>query len=147
MADDVADRILAGSREGVQDPERGHEPSRQKRRVPTGAGPGRAEHDQGVSVFAYDADGPEVFGLGPGLTVLMGLPPPTPSAMAFRMTLKSGSIAESCRRAHVSGGLSHRRPKIIVDQVPPASIRAAAREIACRASEVHVLAVGTCAIN
>jgi len=47
----------------------------------------------------------------------------------------------------VSGGLSHRRPKIIVDQVPPASIRAAARDIACRASEVHVLAVGTCAIN
>jgi hypothetical protein len=62
-------------------------------------------------------------------------------------TLTSGSIAESCRRAHVSGGLSHRRPKIIVDQVPPASIRAAVRDIACRASEVHVLAVGTCAIN
>src|SRR5262249_17761719 len=51
-------------------------------------------------------------------------------------------IAESCRRAHVSGGLSHRRPKIIVDQVPPASIRAAARDIACRASEVHVLSEG-----
>jgi hypothetical protein len=62
-------------------------------------------------------------------------------------TLTSGSIAESCRRAHMSGGLSHRRPKIIVDQVPPASIRAAVRDIACRASEVHVLAVGTCAIN
>src|SRR5215831_17150351 len=46
-----------------------------------------------------------------------------------------------------SGGLSHRRPKIIVDQVPPESIRAAAHDIACRASEVHVLAVGTCAIN
>ena len=62
-------------------------------------------------------------------------------------TLKSGSIAESRRGAHVSGGLSHRRPKIIVDQVPPESIRAAAHDIACRASEVHVLAVGTCAIN
>jgi len=61
--------------------------------------------------------------------------------------LKSGSIAESCRGAHMSGGLSHRRPKIIVDHVPPESIRAAAQDIACRASEVHVLAVGTCAIN
>src|SRR5262245_36766792 len=47
----------------------------------------------------------------------------------------------------MSGGLSHRRPKTIVDQVPPASIRAAARDIACRAFDVHVLAVGTCAIN
>src|SRR5262245_60390306 len=61
--------------------------------------------------------------------------------------VKSGSIAETCRGAHVSGGLSHRRPKTIVDQVPPASIRAAARDIACRAFYVHVLAVGTCAIN
>jgi hypothetical protein len=43
--------------------------------------------------------------------------------------------------------LSHRCPKIIVDQVSPESIRAAAHDIACRASEVHVLAVGTCAIN
>ena len=33
----------------------------------------------------YD-DGLEILGLGPGLTVLMGLPPPTPSAMAFRMS-------------------------------------------------------------
>ena len=47
----------------------------------------------------------------------------------------------------MSGGLSHRRPKTIVDQVPPASIRAAARDIACRAFDVHVLAVGTCGIN
>ena len=62
-------------------------------------------------------------------------------------TLKSGSIAESRRGAHVSGGLSHRRPLIVVDQVPPESIRAAAQDIACRASEVHVLAVGTCALN
>jgi hypothetical protein len=62
-------------------------------------------------------------------------------------TLKSGSIAESCRGAHVSGGLSHRRPTTIVDQVPPQSIRAAARDIACRAFDVHMLAVGTYAIN
>ncbi len=47
----------------------------------------------------------------------------------------------------LSGGLSHRRPTTIVDQVPPESIRAAARDIACRAFDVHVLAVGTCAIN
>ena len=58
-----------------------------------------------------------------------------------------GSIADSCRGAHMSGGLSHRRPKTIVDQVPPESIRAAARDIACCAFDVHVLAVGTCAIN
>ena len=62
-------------------------------------------------------------------------------------TLKSGSIAESCRGAYMSGGLSHRRPLIIVDNVPPASIRAAAHDIACRASEVNVLAAGTFAIN
>src|SRR5262245_52701691 len=68
-------------------------------------------------------------------------------AVTVDETLKTGSIAESCRRAHVSGGLLHRRPKTIVDQVPPASIRAAARDIACRAFDVHVLAVGTCAIN
>jgi len=68
-------------------------------------------------------------------------------AVIVDATLKSGSIAESCRGAHVSGGLSHRRPKTIVDQVPPTSIRAAARDIACRASEVHVLDVGSCAIN
>ena len=61
--------------------------------------------------------------------------------------LKSGSIAESCRGAHTSGALSHCRPLIIVDNVPPESIRAAAQDIACRASEVHVRAVGTCAIN
>jgi hypothetical protein len=60
-------------------------PSR-KRGAPKGAGPGRAEHDQGGSGFAYDADGLEVLGLGPGLIVLMGLPPLTPSAMAFRMS-------------------------------------------------------------
>jgi hypothetical protein len=61
--------------------------------------------------------------------------------------LKSGSIAESCHGAHMSAGLSHCRPLAIVDNVPPESIRAAAQDIACRASEVHVLAVGTCAIN
>jgi hypothetical protein len=49
--------------------------------------------------------------------------------------------------AHVSGELSHRRPKTIVDQVAPASIRAAARDIARRAFDVHVLAVATCTIN
>ncbi|MFG1708657.1 hypothetical protein ACFLIM_36210 [Nonomuraea sp. M3C6] len=67
--------------------------------------------------------------------------------MIVDATLKSGSIAGNCRGAHVSGGLSHRRPKSIVDQVPPESIGAAARDIACRAFEVYVLAVGTCAIN
>jgi hypothetical protein len=68
-------------------------------------------------------------------------------AVIVDATLKSGSIAESCGGAHVSGGLSHRRPTTIVDQVPPESIRAAARDIAGRAFDVHVLALGTCAIN
>ena len=53
----------------------------------------------------------------------------------------------SCRGAHASGGLSHRRPKTVVDQVTPESIPAAPRDITCRAFDVHVLAVGTCAIN
>src|SRR5690242_14008927 len=47
----------------------------------------------------------------------------------------------------MSGGLSHCRPLIIIDYVPPESIRAAAQDIGRRASAVHVLAVGTCAIN
>src|SRR6516162_6908543 len=61
-----------------------------------------------------------------------------------------GNLAVGVERERTYGmaaGLSHRRPKIIVDQVPPESIRAAAHDIACRAPEVHVLAVGTCAIN
>jgi hypothetical protein len=62
-------------------------------------------------------------------------------------TEKSGSVAESCRDADMSGGLSHCRPLIIVDNVPPESIRAAAHDIACRASKVNILAVGTFAIN
>jgi choline dehydrogenase-like flavoprotein len=61
--------------------------------------------------------------------------------------LKSGSIADGCHGAHISGGLSHRRPKTIVDQVPPEPIPATAHDITCRASEVHVFAAGICAIN
>ena len=67
-----------------------------------------------------------------------------PRPMAPR---KSGSVAESCRGGHMSGGLSHCRPLIIVDNVPPEPVRAAAHDIACRASEVDGLAVGTLAIN
>jgi len=65
MADDVVDWVLAGGRESVQSPGVAMSRPSRKRGVPTGAGPGRAEHDQGVSAFAYDADGPEVLGLGP----------------------------------------------------------------------------------
>jgi hypothetical protein len=68
-------------------------------------------------------------------------------AVIIDARLKGDSIAESCRGAQISGGLSHCRPLIIVDQVPPKSIRATAQDIACRASKVHVLAVGTYAIN
>jgi hypothetical protein len=50
------------------------------------------------------------------------------------------------RGVHMSGRLSHRRPWI-VDNVPTESISAAAHDIASLASEVHVLAVGTRAIN
>jgi len=60
---------------------------------------------------------------------------------------KSGSAAESFRDAHMSGGLSHCRPLIVVDNVPPESVRAAAHDVACRASKVNILAVGTFAIN
>jgi hypothetical protein len=63
------------------------------------------------------------------------------------VTPKRGSIVESRRGAHVSGGLPHRRPLIVVDHVPPDSVRAAAHNVACRASEVHVRTVGTCAVN
>src|SRR5262249_60229534 len=54
---------------------------------------------------------------------------------------------ESGAGASISGRLSHCRPLIIVDYVPPESIRAAAQDIGRRAVHVHVLAVGTCAIN
>jgi hypothetical protein len=66
---------------------------------------------------------------------------------APRPWYREESVAESCRGAHMSGGLSHCRPLIIVDDVPPESIRAAAHDIACRASKVNILAVGTFAIN
>jgi hypothetical protein len=46
--------------------------------------------------FAYDADELEVFGFGPGLTVLIGLAPPTPSAMAFRMSTSTCSSPKRC---------------------------------------------------
>ena len=72
---------------------------------------------------------------------------PSVAADSADGTEKSGSVAESCRGAHMSGGLSHCRPLIIVDNVPPESIRAAAHDIACRASKVNILAVGTFAIN
>jgi len=39
----------------------------------------------------YD-DGLEVLGFGPGLTVLTGLAPPTPSAMALRMSTSTTSF-------------------------------------------------------
>ncbi|GII58275.1 hypothetical protein Pth03_66640 [Planotetraspora thailandica] len=44
-------------------------------------------------------------------------------AVIVDATLKSGSIAESCRGAHVSGGLSHRRPKIIVHRADLAGVK------------------------
>ena len=45
------------------------------------------------------------------------------------------------------GELSHRCPLIVVNQVTPESIRTAAHDIACGASELHVLAVRTCAFD
>src|SRR3954469_5321748 len=49
--------------------------------------------------------------------------------------------------ALVSGGLPYCGPLIVVDDVPPESIRAAAHDIACRASKVNILTVGTFAIE
>lgn len=60
---------------------------------------------------------------------------------------RSGSVTESCRSGHMSGGLSHGRPLIIVDDVPPEPVRAAAYDIACRASKVNIPAVRTFAFN
>jgi hypothetical protein len=60
---------------------------------------------------------------------------------------KSGSVARSCRGVPMSGGLSHCRSLVIVDNVSPESIGAAAHDVACRASKVNILAVGTFAIN
>ena len=70
-----------------------------------------------------------------------------PLAEQIRNSMERSFIAASCRGVHMSGGLSHRRPLIIVDQVSPESIRAAAQNIGCRAADVNMLAVGTCAIN
>jgi hypothetical protein len=57
-----------------------------KRGVPKALALAVPRHDQGVSGFAYDADGLVVLGFGPGLTVLTGLAPLTPSVIAFRMS-------------------------------------------------------------
>jgi hypothetical protein len=60
---------------------------------------------------------------------------------------RSGSVAEGCPGAHLSGGLPHCRPLTVVDNVPPESIRAPADDIACRASKVNIVVVGTFASN
>jgi choline dehydrogenase-like flavoprotein len=68
-------------------------------------------------------------------------------AVIVDASLKSGSIAESCRGAHTSGGMSHRRALIIVDNVPPEPIRAAPHDVARCTVHVHDLAVRTCSVN
>ena len=68
-------------------------------------------------------------------------------AVIVDASLKSGSIAESCRGAHTSGGMSHCRALIIVDNVPPEPIRAAPHDVARCAVHVHDLAVRTCSVN
>ena len=68
-------------------------------------------------------------------------------AVIVDASLKSGSVAESCRGAHTSGGMSHRRALIIVDNVPPEPIRAAPHDVARCAVHVHDLAVRTCSVN
>jgi hypothetical protein len=52
-----------------------------------------------------------------------------------------------CRGAHMSGGMSHRRALIIVDNVPPEPIGAATHDVARCAVHVHDLAVRTCSVN
>jgi choline dehydrogenase-like flavoprotein len=68
-------------------------------------------------------------------------------AVIVDASLKSGSIAENCRGAHTSGGMSHRRALIIVDNVPPEPIRAAPHDVARCAVHVHDLAVRSCSVN
>jgi hypothetical protein len=60
---------------------------------------------------------------------------------------KSGSVAEGYPGAHLSRGLPHCRPLTVVDDVPPASIHTAAHDVACRASKVNIVAVGTFTID
>src|SRR5262245_45342776 len=62
---DEVDGILAGGGEGVEGPRRGHEPAEQDRGVPKGAGPGRTEHDQGLSGFATTMPGAWASALAP----------------------------------------------------------------------------------
>jgi hypothetical protein len=68
-------------------------------------------------------------------------------AVIVEVMLEGGFVAGGCRGAQVSGGLSYCRAESVVDQVSPASVRAAAHDIACRAFDVYVFAVGTCAVN
>jgi hypothetical protein len=49
---------------------------------------------------SYGAAGLELFGLGPGLTVPMGLPPPTPSAMAVRMSTSTTILVPNDLHVH-----------------------------------------------
>ena len=56
--------------------------------------------------------------------------------------LKSGSIAESCRGAHMSGGLSHCRPLTIVDNVPPVvDLSQACKSFSCSRQAVMATAI------
>lgn len=62
-------------------------------------------------------------------------------------SLNCGATAESRRGARASGGMSHRRALIIVDNVPPEPIRAAPHDVARCAVHMHDLAVRTCSVN
>lgn len=60
----------------------------------------------------YEAAGLESMGFGPGLTVLIGLPPPTPSAMAFKMSTSTTILVPTTRTLtpFISRLLRGRRP-------------------------------------
>src|SRR5690242_17451057 len=61
--------------------------------------------------------------------------------------LESGSVAGGRRGARGSGGAPDHRALVVVDQVAPGSVRAAAQDVAGRAVEVHLLAVGAGAVD
>src|SRR5690242_10891866 len=89
------------------------------------------------------------------LPVIPGSPPMAESPGFSRVVrrplagvaLESGFIAGGRRGARRSGGAPDHRALVVVDQVAPDSVRAAAQDVAGRAVEVHVLAVGTGAVD
>jgi hypothetical protein len=78
MADDVVDWVSPVAAKARRAPGVATRRPSAKRGLPKGSGLAVRNTRPGRLGFAYD-DGLEVLGFGPGLTVLTGLAPPTPS--------------------------------------------------------------------